>query len=136
MELPEGWCVWNDDGEKVVLAYRPDVFNGADFPAPCLPTLYVTRGQRDRRPGGERVRADEWFVTLFLEPDVSDDAGAYGSRDAALDAARDVATRFADGAYDYRGAYQVPRDAYLDRLDELTRDEEADSEYYSESTGT
>lgn len=122
MDLPDGWRVWNDEAEKVVLAYRPDVFNGADFPAPCLPTLYVTRGQRDRRPGGERVRPDEWFVTLFLEPDVGDDAGSYASRDAALDAAREVATRFAAGDYEYRGAYQVPRDDYLDRLDDLTGD--------------
>lgn len=120
MDLPDGWRVWSDEGEKVVLAYRPDVFDGGDYPPPCLPTLYVTRGQRGRRPGGERTRAHEWFVTLFLEPDVSDDAGTFDSRDAALDGARDVARRFAGGDYDYRAQYQVPRGDYLDRLDELT----------------
>jgi len=120
MDPPDGWRVWSESENRLILAYRPDVFDGAGFPAPCLPTIYVTRGQRDRRPGPERARPTEWFVTLYLEPDVSHELPACEDREAALEAAREVATAFADGGVDYRGLYQVPREAYLDELDRLT----------------
>jgi hypothetical protein len=29
--LADGWTVWNEGTEKVVLAYRPDVFDGDRF---------------------------------------------------------------------------------------------------------
>jgi len=59
--LGEDWVVWSDEGEKAVLAFRPDVFDGDEFPAPCLPTIYLTRGQRTGDPavgasGGRLVR--------------------------------------------------------------------------------
>jgi hypothetical protein len=120
MELPDGWRVWAEENDRLVLAYRPDVFDGGRFPAPCLPTVYVTRGQRDRRPGPERARPEEWFVTLYLEPDVSHELSARPDRGAALGAARELAGEFADGRFDYRGLYQLPREAYLEKLDELT----------------
>lgn len=117
--LGEDWVVWSEEREKVVLAFRPDVFDGGDFPAPCLPTIYLTRGQRDRRPGGRRVGAD-WHVTLYLEPDVNRDAESYADREEAVQGALDLADEFASGEVDYRDLYQVPRSEYLDRLDELT----------------
>jgi hypothetical protein len=121
-DLPAGWQVWSDDEQRTVLAYRPDVFDGGEFPPPCLPTLYVTRGQRGRRPGPDReVRPDApWMVTLFLEPEVSREPDRFDTRAAALAGARDLADRFARGDVDYRGLYQVPREAYFDELDRLT----------------
>lgn len=117
--LGSAWVVWNEEDARIVLAYRPDVFDGEELPAPCMPTIYVTRGRRDRRPGGERVGAD-WFVTLYLEPDVDTGTERYERREDAVDAAVDLAGAFAAGEVDYRSEYQVPREAYFDRLDDLT----------------
>lgn len=123
-DLPESWTVWSagEDG-RVVLAYRPDIFDSEAFPAACLPTLYVTRGPREqRRPPGERpgrVR-DDWHVTLYLEPEVNAPARSHDRRADALEAAVDWADEFDRGEVDYRTLYQVPREAYLDRLDDLT----------------
>jgi hypothetical protein len=121
-EPPAGWERWSvgDDG-RVVLAYRPDVFDGGAFPAACMPTLYCTRGRRNaRRPGAERDTVLDWFVTLYLEPEVTAAERRFDDREAALDGLRMLAADFADGAIDYREHYQVPREAYLDELDELT----------------
>lgn len=121
-EAPDGWQVWSDAEEKLVLAYRPDVFDGAAFPAPCLPTIYVTRGRRSRRPGGNRnpPPGTPWYVSLFLEPEVERSADEYKSKAEAQEGARNLARRFATGEIDYRGLYQVPRDDYFAKLDELT----------------
>jgi hypothetical protein len=122
-ELPPGWVVWTDgDDGRAVWVYRPDVFDSDAFPAPCLPTLYVSRqspGQR-RRPRADP--ADQWHVALYVEPEVrvrACDATREGRREA-LGAAREAARAFDAGEVDYRAAYQVPREVYLDRLDELT----------------
>ncbi len=123
-ELPEPWVVWSDEpGGRTVLAYRPDVFDTEAFPAACLPTVYLTRGPKERRRPPTDPRgavAGDWRVTLFLEPEVDCDERSYGTRDAAVDGAVDLARAFHEGGIDYRDAYQVPREAYLDRLDELT----------------
>ena len=123
--VPDGWVVWADEDDgRTVYAYRPDVFDGSDFPAPCLPVCYLTHGKRTRRPGQnptDRTTADDWFVTLYLEPDVYvDDVHRFESRSTAESFAFDLLGQFAAGELDYRAAYQVPREAYLDRLDELT----------------
>lgn len=122
--LPESWTVWNDEpGGRAVLAYRPDVFDSDAFPAPCLPTIYVTHGPKERRrPPGEPAPAGtlDWRVTLFLEPEVALPERSFDTREAAVAGAVEVARSFAAGDLDYRGAYQVPRETYLDRLDELT----------------
>ncbi|WP_435194003.1 DUF5820 family protein [Natronomonas sp. EA1] len=122
MDLPTGWQVWNEGAHKIVLVYRPDVFNGSEFPAPCLPTIYLTQGRRSRRPGAELTPDPEtpWYVTLFLEPDVNDTEQSFDSREAALDGARAIARAFTEGDVDYRGLYQVPRERYFEKLDELT----------------
>jgi len=119
--LPTGWEVWSDERTRIVVVYRPDIFDSESFPPPCLPTLYLTKGQRDRRPGRERPQPDDpWFATLSLEPDVTGQRHRYDDRDAAIEGAIEIAESFASGGFDYRALYQVPREDYLDRLDELT----------------
>lgn len=119
--LPDAWGVWNAEPEgRIILAYRPDVFNSADFDAACLPTIYVTNGSPRRRPGAGSVETDTWRVILFVEPDVEVSQSTFDSRDAAIDEAVVQATKFAEGEIAYRSAYQVPREEYLDMLDELT----------------
>ena len=120
-DLPETWVVWHEEPTKLVLAYRPDVFDSQAFPAPCLPTVYATKGKRDRRPGRNVPDPDDpWYVTLYLEPDVATDAESVETREAAMARACELARALDDGELDYRALYQVPRDAYLDRLDEIT----------------
>ncbi|MES3162128.1 MAG: DUF5820 family protein [Halorubrum sp.] len=117
--IPEGWQVWNrEPSGRVILTYRPEAF-GDDLPDACLPTIYLTNGSRRARPGAGQYATDEWHVVLFLEPEVEAIAETYGDRDAAVTGAIDVATRFAAGDVDYREPYQVPREAYFERLDEL-----------------
>jgi hypothetical protein len=117
-DLPDGWSVWNEEaGGRVVLAYRPDVFDTDAFPAACLPTITVSPGAH-RRPPGARDTA-VWSVVLYLEPAVEAEVETRETRTAAVAAAVTLAGAFAAGDVDYRAAYQVPREAYLDRLDEL-----------------
>jgi hypothetical protein len=119
--LAEGWEVWTAESRRAVLAYRPDEFDSEAYPAACLPTIYVTKGQRGRRPGRPTPSADAaWYVTLYLEPEVSDTQHRHDNREEARRRALEVAERFVAGQVDYRALYQVPRPAYLDRLDELT----------------
>lgn len=120
-ELADGWERWNEEEYKLVLTYRPDVFNSNDFPAPCLPTIHVTKGRRDRRPGRNTPDpSDTWYVQLYLEPEVTDEEQSFADRERARETAVELAEQFAAGDVDYRDLYQVPRPAYLDRLDELT----------------
>ncbi|MFB6108110.1 MAG: DUF5820 family protein [Haloplanus sp.] len=117
--LPPGWTLWHAEPEgRSILAYRPDVFDAETFPAPCLPTVYLSPGSPRRRP--EARTDDGWTVTLYLEPEVEAAVERYDERDAATEGAVALARRFADGGVDYRTCYQVPRETYLDRLDELT----------------
>jgi hypothetical protein len=122
-DLPEGWQVWTEDSQGGdVLVFRPDVFDTQAYPAACLPTIQVAQrppSQQKRRAGSS---PDGWWVSLTLEPEVRvrDADASYDSRRAAVEGAVDLAERFAAGDVDYRGAYQVPRADYLDRLDDLT----------------
>ncbi len=121
-DLPDGWQVWNAEPEgRVVLAFRPDVFDGEAFPPACLPTATVAPGPSPDAPPERRARSGRWFVALYLEPDVRVRAvdASFDDRDAAVEGAAAVARRFAAGEVDYRGAYLEPREAYLDRLDAL-----------------
>lgn len=126
-DLPDGWTVWNaEPGGQVILAFRPDIFEGDSFPAACLPTLFVSRSspdQRKRRPPSQTGDSD-WHVTLYLEPEVRvrDRETASATRADALEAAREVAADFSAGEIDVRAAYQVPREAYLTELERLTGD--------------
>ncbi|WP_418280049.1 DUF5820 family protein [Halorubrum sp. DTA98] len=119
--LPDGWRVWNEEpGGRTILVFRPDVFDGDRFPPECLPTIYLTNGSRRRRPGAGQYATDEWHVVCFTEPEIEVVAETYDERSTAVDAALDVAERFADGDVAYRDAYHVPREEYFERLDELT----------------
>jgi hypothetical protein len=119
--LPDGWSVWNDEpGGRSILAYRPDVFDTEAFPAECMPTIFVSNRSRANRPGASHRRTDTWHVTLYLEPEVEVAVDAFDSREDAVAGATDLARRFADGDVDYRASYQVPREDYFARLDELT----------------
>jgi len=121
--LSEDWTVWNKTETELVLAYRPDVFDSEQFPAPCLPTIYLTRGKRTRRPGADRT-GEDWYVRLYLEPEVDRDAETAPDRETAVELALALANRFAAGEIDYRALYLVPREAYLDELDALTGEPE------------
>ncbi|MCU4925272.1 DUF5820 family protein [Halobacteria archaeon AArc-dxtr1] len=124
-ELPDGWTVWDESEDgRIVLAYRPDVFDGQLLPAACLPTLYLTHGRRTRRPGTNPNSVDtDWHVTLYLEPEVHlRETNRFSSREAAVDCLLELADRFDAGEIDYRALYQVPREEYFERLDELTGD--------------
>lgn len=120
--LPPGWEVWNEEAEgRVILAYHPDVFNGADFDAACLPTITVAPGGSPDQHPERRKRSERWHVALYLEPTVrarGRDA-SFETRSAAVEGALEVAERFSAGAVDYRGAYMDPREDYLDELDRL-----------------
>lgn len=120
--LPEGWEVWNEEpGARIVLAYRPDVFDSEAFDPACLPTITVAPGSSPDRPPTHHSRTRGWHVVLYAEPDVRLAAsGGFEDREAAVSGAIDVAARFVDGEIDYRDAYHDPREAYLDRLDALT----------------
>lgn len=119
--LGEGWTVWNADPKRAILAYRPDIFDGTVFPAPCLPTIYVARGRRNRRPQGNRNLPPDapWLVRLRLEPEIDRKPDAYDTRSDAVEGAIGLTNQFADGAIDYRALYQIPREKYLEKLDEL-----------------
>lgn len=120
--LGDGWTVWNATDDRGILAYRPDVFDGSAFPEPCLPTVYIARGRRIRRPEGNRNLPPDasWLVTLRLEPEITRKPSAYDVRSEAIEAAEQLTHRFASGEIDYRSLYQVPRESYLAKLDELT----------------
>ena len=101
-EPPSGWTVWNAEPDgRIILAFRPDVFNSADHPPECLPTLYVSQGRRnDRRPGvaPPEAASGDWFVRLYFEPDVSlPEDRRFDDRDAAVDGAYELAREFATG---------------------------------------
>jgi hypothetical protein len=122
---PEGWTIWNAEADgRVILAFRPDVFNTQNHPPECLPTLYVSQGRRnERRPGVAPPEAatGDWFVRLYFEPDVSlDEDYRCDDRDAAIESAYALATEFTAGKIDPREIYQVPRPEYFDALEELT----------------
>lgn len=123
VSAPAGWAVWSDEtGGRLVLVFRPDVFDSDAFPPECLPTIYVSRRNPNRRLPRERKRVGSWYVSLSLEPEVRVESvdAEFETRGEAVAGAVALAERFAAGELDYRDAYQVPREDYLDELDRLT----------------
>jgi hypothetical protein len=117
VDLPDGWTVWSDEPHRVVLAFRPDVFDGDAWPAPYLPTCYLT-DRSERRPGNPA--RDDWRVVLRLEPDVQiEERRGLADRDAAIAEATTLARAFAAGECDLEAAYHRPRDDYLARIADL-----------------
>jgi len=118
--LAVGWQVWNEEPEgRVILAYRPDVFNSNDFPAACLPTIYITNGSPRRRPGAGSIQTDQWHISLFFEPEITAVTERYDTRADAIEGAVEYTHRFVAGEIKYRELYQVPREEYFAKLDEL-----------------
>lgn len=122
-DLPDDWAVWHDDGGRLVLVFRPDVFEGEAYDPARLPTLYVSTRAPDvpMRRGGER--SDGWHVACTLEPEVRvhELESAHETRAAAVEAAVEAAQRFSRGAVDLDDVYATqPPETYLSRLDELT----------------
>ena len=121
--LPEGWRVWNEEDEgRVILVFRPDVFDSQQFPPECLPTIYVSqRPPQERLPRLDAERSD-WYVALRLESEVQ--VKTVGSRHerraGAIQEAVEIARAFEDGEIDFRESYQVPREEYLNALEEHT----------------
>jgi hypothetical protein len=122
--LADGWTVWSQEPETAVLAYRPDVFDGGAFPAPCLPTIYLTRGERTRRPGSQR-RGNDWHVVLYFEPEVTGPEETEPTQAAAVTAAKAIASRFSSGDIEPRDYYELPREGYLEKLERLTGNRES-----------
>jgi hypothetical protein len=119
-ELPTGWRLWNEEPDgRVILAFRPDVFDADRFDPACLPTIYLSNGSRRRRPGAGAATTADWHVTLFLEPEIEAEETVHDDRETGVAAMLDLADRFVDGEIDYRSVYQVPRERYFEALDEL-----------------
>lgn len=127
--LPDGWEVWDlAAGDRLILVFRPDRFDGDEFPPACLPTIYVREGEQDlSRVGPDPAPGTEatWAVTLFLEPGVSAPQGVSESWDEACELAVERAHAFVDGEIDIDGMYQRPRELYLEELHGLIGDDEA-----------
>lgn len=124
LSVPEGWVRWatEDDGSGV-LVYRPDVFDGDAHPAPCLPTISLSRGSRSRTPGVHpTTAAGAWTVSFTLEPGVAITHETHADRTEAYAAVESLMRRFVAGEIDYRAAYDDPRPPYLSTLDELCGD--------------
>lgn len=121
--LPEGWMVWDhQEHDSLILAFRPDEFDGERFPPQCLPTIYVREGVKDLRQAGPQPAPgseDTYTVRLFLEPEVVSEVQVCDTWEDAMDTALTVADAFATGEFDIRGLYQLPREAYLDHIEEL-----------------
>ncbi|GAD51383.1 hypothetical protein MBEHAL_0143 [Halarchaeum acidiphilum MH1-52-1] len=122
-DLPDDWAVWNDDGGRAVVVFRPDVFEGEAYDAARLPTIYVSTRAPDvpMRRGGEP--SDGWHVACTLEPEVHVRAleSSHETRAAAAEAAVEAARRFSRGDVGFDGVYATqPPESYLSRLDELT----------------
>jgi hypothetical protein len=108
--LPKNWEVWNEDPNgATILVYRPDIFDSHQYPAPCLPTIHVAQRPPTQRKRRGTADHDSWYVSLALEPEVrvKDEDAEFDSHAAAVEGAVEL-------------AYQIPREAYLDELDELT----------------
>lgn len=121
-DLAEGWVVWHEEPDgRVVLAYRPDVFDTQAFPAACMPTIMVAPGVSPNAPPERREASGMWYVALYLEPmvRVREVDVTYPTRDEAVRAAGEVAGAFAEGSFDYHALYNEPRAGYLDALDSL-----------------
>lgn len=118
-DLPDAWDVWSAEPHgRVVLAFRPDMFDAERFPEPCLPTIYISP-ERDRRTLPADATTRRWRVELRLEPDVLIADRRSDDWNGAVVAATDLARAFLAGEFSLRTAYHDPPAAYLDALEDL-----------------
>ncbi|MDZ7688560.1 MAG: DUF5820 family protein [Halobacteriales archaeon] len=117
-KLPEGWVVWSED-DGLVVCYKPDVFDGDDYPCPCLPLITVTKADRGTVGGREG-----WHVTFHVEADVPAHSlrKTVAGYDEAVDYVVKTATKFNEGVYDPAEFYAEGdvREEYVARLREET----------------
>ena len=103
----------------MVVCYKPDVFDGDQYPRACLPLITVTKADRGTVGGREG-----WRVTFHVEADVP----AYSLRkvvtgyDEAIEYVIEIATKFNEGVYDPAEFYAEgdAREDYVARLREET----------------
>lgn len=116
--VPDGWEPWHDEPAGVtVFVYRPDVFDGTDLPAACMPTLAI-RPARSRGPRGRPVRgrdATAWTVQLLLEPELVMKRETVADRSVAVERGRNWMARFAAGAVPIDG-YELSAPEYGETL--------------------
>lgn len=121
--LADGWEIWNDEPHgRVILAFRPDIFNTTDFPPACLPTITIAPGPSPNAPPDHRHASTAWHVVLYLEPRVrvTTKDTSVPSRPEAIDYAIQLTHEFTDGDIDFDDAYIDPRPDYITKLNELT----------------
>jgi len=113
-ELPDGWVVWSED-DGLVVCYKPDIFDGDQYPRACLPLITVTKADRGTVSGREG-----WRVTFHVEADVPAHSlrKAVVGYDEAIEYAVEIATKFNAGEYDPAEFYAEGdvREEYVARL--------------------
>jgi len=113
-KLPEGWVVWSED-DGLVVCYKPELFDGEEYPRACLPLITVTKADRGTIGGREG-----WRVTFHIEADVP----AHSLRktvtgyDEAIEYVVETAKKFNAGEYDPAEFYAEgdARKEYVARL--------------------
>ncbi len=121
--LADGWEIWNNEPQgRIILAYRPDIFNTTDFPAACLPTITIAPGPSPNAPPDHRQASSTWHVVLYLEPRVrvTKKDTTVATRPEAIEQAISLSHEFTDGQIDFTDAYIDPRLDYIMKLNQLT----------------
>lgn len=133
--LPSGWTRWHSGTDGTVIwTFRPDIFDGASYPAACLPTVTVKR-ERHRGPRGRPRSAGSgaaWCAELRLEPDVLLERRTVPDRADALDAAWTLADAFSSNEFSVVDVHHDERHQYLQKLGELLPTDSSDSRGLSE----
>jgi hypothetical protein len=113
-ELPDGWVVWSED-DGLVVCYKPEVFDGDEYPRPCLPLMTATKADRGTVGGREG-----WRVTFHVEADVPAHSlrKTVAGYDEAVDYVVKTAAKFNAGEYDPAEFYAEgdAREDYVARL--------------------
>lgn len=122
--LADGWEIWNNEPHgRIILVFRPDIFNTTDYPPACLPTITIGPGTRPNAPPDHRQASNAWHVVLYLEPRVriTTKDTSVPTRPEAIDYALSLSHEFTNGNIDFDDAYIEPRPEYLTKLNQLTK---------------
>lgn len=122
--LADGWEIWNNEPQgRIILAFRPDIFNTTDFPPACLPTITIAPGPSPNAPPDYRQASTAWHVALYLEPRVrvTNKDTTVSTRPEAIDCGTTLSHEFTDGQIDFAAAYMDPRPDYITKLNQLTK---------------
>lgn len=108
-DIPEGWIIWSEE-DGVVICYKPDIFNGTNFPAVCIPTISMVESDREG-----------WRVSFYIEADV--EARRLGKEfrnyKEAVDYIMELAEEFNRGNFNLRDFYAKGdvREKYVSKLE-------------------